>query len=104
MGIVISLRPLVAESRRFCSSRMADREPTRHLSLHFDGIRVDADRISADGSVEEFCSKSENAIYMNTNFDVTIVQKHHMTFIEHIRQCKSSEPRKLKEYEQMAIA
>lgn len=46
-----------------------------HVSLHFDGVRVNRD--ITEGSVESFLRQSEQHIKANTNFSVDLVCKEH---------------------------
>ena len=73
-----------AENMIICSwySWILQHRPS-HLSLHFDGIRVDAKCIESLGvSVDDFNIQAEKHIREATGFDVKIVEKKHQTFIE----------------------
>ena len=61
-------------------------QPTRHLSLHFDGLRVDADRVyqSAD-----FKAESEAFIRERTGYTVRLVQKMHCGFWDIARKASA---------------
>ncbi|CAE7290966.1 hypothetical protein AK812_SmicGene43577 [Symbiodinium microadriaticum] len=52
----------------------------KHLSLHFDGIRISADHIGS--SHDEFIKECENAIKMKTGFMAKIVPKKHSNFFD----------------------
>ena len=52
----------------------------KHLSLHFDGIRISADHVGVQQ--EEFIRDCENAINKRTGFVVKIVPKKHQNFIQ----------------------
>ena len=54
----------------------------RHLSLHFDGVRVSAE----DGvSSEELCKSAQECVMDRLGFDLTIREKKHLTFLELVR-------------------
>lgn len=53
----------------------------RHLSLHYDGIRLDADL--PDGA-DAYCRAVQDRIYEQTGFRVTIREKVHRTFLEFV--------------------
>ena len=55
----------------------------KHLSLHFDGVRISADHIGV--SQEDFIKDCEKSINMRTGFMVKIVPKKHLSFIELVR-------------------
>ena len=54
----------------------------RHLSLHFDGVMVDAARCGRD---EDFGAGAVHAIESGTGFKVEVVQKHSKTFLDIVR-------------------
>ncbi len=54
-----------------------------HLSLHFDGVRVEGRR---NINVEEICRHSEDWIGKETGFNVNIKEKKHMLFQELLAQ------------------
>ena len=54
----------------------------KHLSLHFDGIRISADHVGVQQ--EEFIRDCEKAINKRTGFVVKIVPKKHQNFIEFV--------------------
>ena len=56
----------------------------KHLSLHFDGLRVSTDYIGSEP--EEYIKKCENVIHKTTGFDVKIVAKKHMSFMELVKE------------------
>ena len=54
-----------------------------HLSLHFDGIRIDAQCVNDSGlSMQDFTAQSAAHIFKETGFEVTIVEKAHLTFLQ----------------------
>ena len=55
----------------------------KHLSLHFDGIRISADHVGVQQ--EEFIRDCENAIHKRTGFVVKIVPKKHQNFIQMLK-------------------
>ncbi|CAE7478378.1 unnamed protein product [Symbiodinium sp. CCMP2592] len=55
----------------------------KHLSLHFDGLRISRDHIET--SQDEFIKDCENAIRMRTGFMVKIVEKKHFSFIDLVK-------------------
>jgi len=59
-----------------------------HLSLHHDGVRVDAAAAASmgGGSIEAFCEASAMAIERETGFMVTIVEKKHRSFLDFLRE------------------
>lgn len=63
--------------RSWC--RFVKEKPTAHLSLHFDGIRVDKDRVAA---AADFALESELYIERETGFKVKVVRKVHRFFQE----------------------
>ncbi|CAK0866236.1 unnamed protein product [Prorocentrum cordatum] len=59
----------------------------QHLSLHYDGIRVDRSRATAThGSVEAFCGDATVHFAEQTGFAVDIVEKHLFFFLELLDQ------------------
>ena len=52
----------------------------KHLSLHFDGVRISAEHVGA--LHEDFIRECENAIQKRTGFPVKIVPKKHFSFID----------------------
>ena len=64
-------------------ARLAQMRPVRHLSLHFDGLLVDASR--ADAS-ENFGAEAEATILADTAYRVKIARKWDRTFFEALRQ------------------
>jgi len=58
----------------------------RHLSLHFDGLRVDRSFCeSISGSVPSFIERSQNEIFSRTTFKVKLVEKQHLSLLDHVR-------------------
>jgi len=59
-----------------------------HLSLHHDGVRVDAAAVASmgGGSIEAFCEASAMAIERETGFMVAIVEKKHRSFLDSLRE------------------
>ena len=55
----------------------------KHLSLHFDGIRISADHVGS--SQDDFIKDCENAIKMRTGFMVKIAAKKHSSFIDLVK-------------------
>ena len=53
--------------------------PIRHLSLHFDGVMVDAARV---GNQEVFKKSCEDAIHQATGYIVSIALKKHVAFLD----------------------
>ena len=51
----------------------------KHLSLHFDGVRVSAEAIS---DTQEYINGCQEAIAKATSFDVKIAAKSHNNFME----------------------
>ena len=62
--------------------KVQQRHP-RHISLHFDGVRVDRDAVGPEATA--FCSECSDRIKTVTGFDVTICVKAHLDFLEGIR-------------------
>jgi len=60
-------------------------KPTAHLSLHFDGVRVDRDRVRAETSsadpVGHFCELLSDYAFQRTGYRVTFVEKLHRLLI-----------------------
>ena len=72
-------------------------KPTSHLSLHYDGIRVDAGRVALEGGDgDSMCRYLEEHVRKHTGYDVQLAVKHHMTFNElcgvHIPDCEVTIP------------
>ena len=61
----------------------------RHVSLHFDGIRVDTSVIGDD--VENFCAQCSDHIAEKTGFKITIRPKLHRHFLEELRSKRGLE-------------
>lgn len=62
-------------------------QPIAHLSLHFDGVRIDRSCLEQLGtSVADFNKQAEDAIAVATGFSVCIVEKLHQTFAQLLRQ------------------
>ena len=59
-------------------------EEVRHLSLHFDGVRVDKQRCGGDEGVEEFLLKSAQHIQQVTHYHVDLAVKRHYFFLQMI--------------------
>ena len=57
-------------------------KPVRHLSLHFDGVAVDEERVDAD---EDFAQQCQDVISFKCGFDILLRRKHHVTFLEAIK-------------------
>ena len=51
--------------------------PYQHLSLHFDGLRIDKARVQLAGGVSEFCVPMSNHALEQAGYHVTIVEKLH---------------------------
>ncbi|CAE7205271.1 unnamed protein product [Symbiodinium sp. CCMP2592] len=62
--------------------KIQEQQPS-HVSLHFDGIRVD--QAAVGSSVEAFCVECASHIKSRTGFDVSLRPKSHQTFLEGIR-------------------
>ncbi len=61
--------------------------PVKHLSLHFDGLRLDRARVqSSHGSVEDFNLAAASQIAEDTGFRVAIAEKKHRTFLDLLGQ------------------
>ena len=58
-------------------TRMILQETVQHLSLHFDGVMVDPDRVRDD---QQFIVESEDAIFMDTGYKVKIALKQNFFF------------------------
>ncbi len=56
-----------------------------HLSLHYDGLRIDRGTVKAAGSTDLMCQKSVSAILASTGYHVTIVEKQHLYFVDLLR-------------------
>ena len=54
----------------------------KHVSLHFDGLRVSTNHV---GNVQEYIKGCEKAAQEHTGFSVTITVKQHMSFIELVK-------------------
>lgn len=58
-------------------------KPTSHLSLHFDGVRVDKARVVAEGGGgEHMCQFLEDVIKRETGYSVVLAVKEHLTLLE----------------------
>ena len=58
---------------------------TQHLSLHYDGIRVDKARIEHEGGdANHMCRMLEDAIKKDTGYEVKLCVKQHMTFLQQL--------------------
>ena len=61
-------------------------EPVSHVSLHYDGVRVDKTRVSLEGSREDcvqvMCKRLSESVKEATGYEVTIVAKRHSYFLE----------------------
>ncbi|CAK0846382.1 unnamed protein product [Prorocentrum cordatum] len=57
-------------------------ERVNHLSLHFDGARVDVDRVAATGSSEDFCKGCSERVHATTGYAVTLRNKEHSYFFD----------------------
>ena len=71
--------------------RCVMQHPVHHCSLHFDGVRVDPDRLQG-GSAESVaicCREFEKAIEESTGYKVKIVEKKHEYFLEKLRAVTS---------------
>ena len=64
---------------------MIKSHPTKHLSLHFDGVRIDTDRVPVS-KVAEFIEASERHIYQATGYVVNIVRKEHESLLMLLRK------------------
>ncbi|CAE7313439.1 unnamed protein product, partial [Symbiodinium microadriaticum] len=60
---------------------------SKHMSLHFDGIRVDRDITQPD--VEVFCASCSDAIFKDTGLSVRIRVKEHYTFYGLLQQAST---------------
>ena len=49
-------------------------EPIVHLSLHFDGVRVDAERVRRSGNFKE---EADHYVFDRTGYRVELVRKEH---------------------------
>jgi len=66
--------------------RLMTFKPT-HLSLHYDGVRVDLECINRSNmSVSEFCQECSRHIAAVTGFSVRIVPKEHRRLLELLRR------------------
>ena len=63
---------------------------SKHMSLHFDGIRVDRDITQPD--VEVFCASCSDAIFKDTGLSVRIRVKEHYTFYGLLQQVANRKP------------
>ena len=72
--------------------------PVGHLSLHFDGLRLDNESTRGYESETDalghdtFCKESEEAIHLATGFEVQISRKTHETFEDLLFEPTSSTP------------
>ena len=64
-------------------ARLAQMRPVRHLSLHYDGLLVDASRAEAS---EDFGAEAQAIILADTGYRVKIARKWDRTFFEALRQ------------------
>ena len=56
---------------------------TAHLSLHFDGVRVDRTRVERDGGDgDHFCRCLEQAILTDTGYEVQLAVKEHLSCLQ----------------------
>ncbi|CAK0792945.1 unnamed protein product, partial [Prorocentrum cordatum] len=60
-------------------------ERVKHLSLHFDGVRVDVDRVAVTGSLGDFCSGCSARVHAATGYTVTLRNKEHSYFFDLLR-------------------
>ena len=63
---------------------------TEHVSMHFDGLRVDRGRVrleAEDGGdgVREMCARLQDHVLERTGYAVQIVSKEHLSFMELLR-------------------
>ena len=59
-----------------------------HLSLHFDGIRLNSD-LKALANREQFLKDCAHHIQEQTGFNVTILQKKHLVFLQLLKEASS---------------
>jgi hypothetical protein len=52
----------------------------KHLSLHFDGVRVDKERCGGDSGVQQFLRACEDHIEKSTGYHVELAVKKHVCF------------------------
>ena len=69
--------------------------PAQHISLHFDGIRIDRARVrleSTDGGngVVEMCARLQEHVKLRTGYVVDIVAKEHLTFSDSLEALQES--------------
>ena len=58
-------------------------KPTTHLSLHFDGVRVDKDRVQLEGVGSDNLRRLlENAILEDIGYEVQLAVKEHLSFLQ----------------------
>jgi hypothetical protein len=62
----------------------------KHLSLHFDGVRLDKERCGGDEGVEDFLRKSEQHILQVTHYHVDLAVKRHSFFLQIITNIEQS--------------
>ena len=61
-------------------------KPTAHLSLHFDGVRVDKARVLVDGGdPQHFCRTLEAAVKEDTGYDIALAVKEHHTLMQRLK-------------------
>ncbi len=70
-------------------------KPTTHLSLHFDGVRVDKTRVQLEGGdTDQFCRFLETAIKQDTGYEVHLVVKEHLSCLQLVAKA-CPDPQKL---------
>ena len=69
----------------------------RHVSLHFDGIRLDAD---FSNGVADYCDKAQEHILSHTGFRIRIKEKTHLPFNESIA-AKANESHVIQELDEV---
>ena len=63
-------------------------KPAQHVSLHYDGVRVDKTRIEAEGGDStHMCAALEVAVLGATGFRVKVVVKKHEVFCQMLMSC-----------------
>ena len=61
-------------------------KPISHLSLHFDGVRVDKARVQLEGGDgDHMCRMLEDAVKKDTGFEVVLAVKEHLTLLEQLK-------------------
>ena len=68
--------------------------PVEHVSLHFDGLRVDRPRVKVEArdegdGVAEMCGLLQEGVKTTTGYEVKVVVKEHLTLNESVRRLHS---------------